>query len=115
MQKARMVGNYIQHLAEERHISTNELSELLGCTESQTKSFLKGRALASFEQLQRLAAQCGISAQDILNGDSQAYNKTVVHCMNEFEDNANRELILDLIDEYMDLVDAVRDADVTRA
>lgn len=115
MQKARMVGNYIQHLIEERHISTNELSHLLGCTETQIKSFLKGRALASFEQLQIIATQFGISVQDILNGDTQVYNKTVVHCMNEFENNANRELILDLIDEYMDLVDAVRDADVQRA
>ena len=51
MQKARMVGNYIQHLIEERHISTNELSHLLGCTETQIKSFLKGRALGWMDEL----------------------------------------------------------------
>ncbi len=115
MQKARMVGNYIQHLAEEQNVSVKELSDLMGCTELQTKSVFKGRALVSFEQLQRLAARFSVSVQDILNGDTRVYSKTVVHCMNDFENPANRERILDLIDEYMDLVDVVQNADEMRA
>ena len=110
MQKARMVGNYIQHLAEEQNVSLKELSDLMGCTELQTKLIFKGRALVSFEQLQRLSIRFSVPVQTILNGDVRVYSKTVVHCMNDFENPANREIILDLIDEYMDLVNVVQNA-----
>ena len=107
MQEARMLGNYVAHLAERKGLSISDMSKLLNCTEAQVFSFIKGRAYASFEQISKLAAELGASIEELLVGNEQIYNDTVVYCMNGFQDNSNREFILDLIDDYVDIVDAV--------
>ncbi len=109
MQQARMIGNFIKSQADRRHMSIADLAEILNCTDHQVMSLLKGRALASFSQLSLLAQRFEISVAEILHGNSETYNETVVHCMNRFQNPENREKILDLIDDYMDIVDAVSD------
>lgn len=107
MLEARMLGNYVEHLANDKGLSMSELSEILGCTQDRTYSFIKGRAFASFSQLSSLANALGVSIDNLLAGDVDSYNATVVHCMNDFDDASKREGILDLIDNYIDIVDAV--------
>ncbi len=102
-----MLGNYVELLAQRKGLSISDLSRILDCTENQVYSFLKGRAFASFAQISALATEFGASIEELLSGDIMNYNATVVHCMNEFEDPKNRETILDLIDDYVDIVDAV--------
>ena len=87
--------------------SISDLSRILDCTENQVYSFIKGRAYASFAQISTLATELGATIEELLHGDERTYNATVVHCMNDFQDNKNRETILDLIDDYVDIVDAV--------
>ena len=94
MQNARMLGNYVAHLADKKGLSFSDLGEVLG-------------SYASFSQISALAKLLGAPVQDLLRGDAEQYNKTVVDCMNDFQDPANREKILDLIDDYIDVVDAV--------
>ncbi len=107
MQKIRIIGNYIQHLATEQGISNAELSAILVCEERQVKALMKGRMFASFEQLSVLAQTFHVSVSDLIHGDIEQYNKSVVHCANQFSDINNREIILNLIDEYLDILDAV--------
>ena len=71
------------------------------------KLFLKGRAYISFEQLSLLATKLKVEVSSLLSGDEDGYNKAVVHCMNNFDNPNNRETILDIIDEYMDILDSV--------
>lgn len=107
MQEARMLGNYIENLAEEKGISTSTLSQLLGCSELQVARLFKGLSFASFSQISKLAEFLGTTVESLLSGDIDKYNRTVVHCMNDFQNNNNREKILDLIEGYVDIVDAV--------
>jgi transcriptional regulator with XRE-family HTH domain len=107
MQNARMLGNYVEYLAEQKGLSASDLSKALGCDQTKVTSFLKGRSYASFSQISSLAKMLGASVSELLAGDMQHYDKTVVDCMNEFQDTKNREMILDLIDNYIDVVDAV--------
>ena len=107
MQEARMLGNYVEHLANRNGLSTSDLANILGGDEGRVLSFIKGRAYASYAQISSLAATLGTTVEDLLNGDPDTYNATVVHCMNDFQNTANREVILDLIDDYVDIVDAV--------
>lgn len=107
MQKARMIGNYVEHLSKKNNTDLNKISEVLGCTEKQALSFIKGRSLASFEQISKLASFFQVTVNEILTGDIASYNDSVVHCMNKFDDNNKREKILDLIDDYMDIYDAL--------
>lgn len=107
MQGARMLGNYVGHLANCRNMSLSDLGNILGCSEKDVYSFLKGRTYASFCQISALADSFGVTVEQLLSGDETFYNTDVVHCMNDFQDTSKRELILDLIDDYIDVVDAV--------
>lgn len=107
MQQARMIGNYIEYLAEKQGLSMSDIGNTIGCKESQVTALYKGRALATFQQITDLANQLKVSVSELLNGDSTHYNETVVHCMNQFQNDENREKILDIIDDYMDIFDAV--------
>lgn len=107
MQKARMLGNCVEYLAKEKGIPNEVLCEVLQCNQTILLSFLKGRRIASFVQLSALAKTLGVSVAQLLKGDEKHYEESVVHCMNQFSDFKNREEILDLIDDYMDILDAV--------
>ncbi len=107
MQQARMLGYRVQKIADSCNVSPLELSEVIGCNVIQMKSFFKGRAYISFEQLSLIAKKLKVEVSSLLSGDNEGYNRDVVHCMNDFDDPNNRETILDIIDEYMDILDSV--------
>lgn len=107
MKEARMLGNHICQLAKSKGLSELELSQTLGCEEYQVNSLIKGRAFATFSQIQKLSEKLDTSIESLLKGDEESYNSTVVHCMNKFKNNENREIILDIIDDYIDIVDAL--------
>ncbi len=108
MQKARMMGNYVEHMANSTGISAYDISQAIHCSEDKVKSFFKGRAFLSFEQLTTLSNLIGVSFPDLIMGDENTYNATVVHCMNEFDSPQHREDILDLIDDYLDVANSLR-------
>lgn len=109
MQHARMIGYRVQKYADAKQVQTHELGTLIDCSDNQMKSFYKGRAFVSFDQLVILANHLGVSVSDFLAGSEDDYNRSVVHCMNGFEDPANREKILDIIDAYLDICDSITD------
>lgn len=108
MQKARMLGNCVEYLARKKEISTEKLCTVLQCDQTSLLSFLKGRYMASFSQLESLATALEVSVAQLLKGDAEHYEKSVVHCMNQFSDPENREKILDLIDDYLDVFNALQ-------
>ena len=107
MQQARMLGCRVEKISASCNVSPLDLSKVIGCSEIQIKSFFKGRAYISFDQLSKLADHLKIEISDLFCMNESDYNKAVVHCMNEFDHPDNRETILDIIDEYMDVLDSV--------
>lgn len=107
MQQIRMLGYRVQKISKACNVSPLELSEVIGCNEHQMNSFFKGRTYLSFDQLLLLADKLKVDVSVLLTGDEEGYNKEVVHCMNDFDNPNNREAILDIIDEYMDILDSV--------
>lgn len=108
MQKARILGNYVGKLANDAGISVYDIGQAIHCSEDKVKLFLKGRTFLSFSQLTSLSSLLGVSLPDLFRGDEATYNATVVHCMNEFDDPQKREEILDLIDDYLDVVNSLK-------
>lgn len=52
MQRARMIGNYVEYLAKTKNITNKQLCETLDYDEKQVRAFFKGRMLATFSQLE---------------------------------------------------------------
>ena len=107
MRKLRMLGNYVGYLAEQNGISDEELCGALGCGPTDLLSFLKGRRLVSFDRLAAVSAVLGTPVARLLEGDAGHYEESVVHCVGRFSDAENREMSLDIIDDYLDLLDAL--------
>lgn len=108
MKKARMFGNYAEYLVKQRGIDVLRLSKVLSCTETQVQAFFKGRAFPSYNQLSILAKALGTTPEKLMSGDESLYNETVVHCHGAISNPENREKILDMIDDYMDVYNAVQ-------
>lgn len=109
MLQARMLGNYAQHLATINNISEDSICTVMDCTKFELYSFYKGRSFLTFEQITNLAELLETTVDDLLIGDEQQYNASVVQCMNPFKDTQNREMILDLIDNYLDIKEMLED------
>ncbi len=107
MRKARVMGNYAQYLAEQKNISTSDLAVDLNCVPSKISELYKGLVYPTFPQISCLAKKLGVSVQELINGDSDIYDQTVVHCMNDFDHKENREQILDIIEDYIDILNSV--------
>jgi len=103
MKDMRMLGSMIQKKAHENNDSPESLSALIGCTIEQFSHLTKGLVIPSFEQLSQLASHFKITVDELLDGDKSYYEQNVVCYMGEFDDPANRETILDIIDDYIRL------------
>ncbi len=94
MKAARRLGSYVEELSIRNNITPIQLSELLKCDEHFIQRFFKGRALLTFPKLKLLADTLGVTVSDLLDDSNYIYDD-------------NREMILDIIDDYMDLYEAV--------
>ena len=107
MKQTRMLGNYVYQKALEKGLSIGDLSNAIGCEEHHMKAFVKGRLLLSYQKLSELAQFIKIDLKDLVNGDEETYNRTVVHCMSGLDKVEHREEILDIIDIYLDIKNSV--------
>lgn len=94
MKQARRLGSYIEELSIRNNITPIQLSKLLNCPEHFIQRLFKGRALLTFPKMKLLADTLGVSVGDLLDDSNYVYDE-------------NREMILDIIDDYMDLYEAV--------
>lgn len=107
MKNLRVLGSTIQKESLNQNLSLDVLGATIGCTATQMQSVCKGRLLCSFQQLNTLASTLGLPITTLLEGDKEYYEENVVHCMEHFTDSQNREKILDIIYDYLDVCDAV--------
>ena len=103
MEDMRVLGNMVQKLAQEESVTAEELGKMIGCTASQVEQLFKGRLFLAFDQLSAVANRFRTSLESLMDGDRKYYCETFVDCMGEFSQNENREIILDIIDDYLDL------------
>ena len=104
MKDLRLLGSTIRKISREKHI---RIEDTLGCSANDAAAILDGRVFPEFSALQKLSEEFGIQVSDLLSGDEEEYNRNFVHCMGSFDDPQHREKILDIIDDYLVLLDAI--------
>lgn len=107
MEQLRLLGSTIRKLSSENGVTENQMQELLNCSYDQVSAVYDGRVFPSFSELQQLAARFGTTVEALIKGDEEYYNTHFVHCMGKFKNPKNREKILDIIEDYLTLLDAV--------
>ena len=103
MKDLRLLGSTIRKFSQEKHI---HIEDILKCSADEAASILDGRVFPEYAALERLSDAFGITVSELLNGDKEYYNNNFVHCMGSFDELQNREEILDIIDDYLVLLDA---------
>lgn len=105
--KAREIGFSIRRLAEGNQETEQRLMDALGLTLFGLQKLYAGRVSLTEADLQKAADACGVELQGLSDVDREAYDKEVVHCMSPFQNRENREMILDLIFDYIDAREAL--------
>lgn len=106
MRDMRILGNMIQELSVKHSIPREVLCSQLKCTPDQLSALFKGRFFIPFESLEILSHTFNTTVTTLFDGDPMYYEQNVVHCMGTFTNPENREFILDLIDDYIDVREA---------
>jgi len=103
----RRMGHFVATKAKELQITGEELANGIGCSAEKISALFKGRLMLSYPQIELLATLLLVSPENIVHGDNTAYDTDFVHCMATFKEKDNREKILDFIDTYIDICEAV--------
>ena len=106
MFEMRRFGNMVQKLTEDKSITNQQIAQVLQLEEPEIRMLYKGKLYLSLEQLDALTAFLEEDLDTLLAGNSEYYEQEMVHCMTAFSDGANREMILDFIDAYLDIYEA---------
>lgn len=109
MSYARELGYTIhQAVAGDAH-KENEIRSALGLGEHEAQRLYSGRLFLTSSDIRKIASILNIPAMTLVNLDTSEYDKNVVHCMTPFKDRNNREMILNLINSYIDIKEALED------
>lgn len=87
------IGQYVEGSLKEKCLSIQDLSNVLNCSELDVKRFLKGRVIPTYSQLFNIANFLEVPIMELLKGDRISPEK---------------EKIIDLINNYMDILDSIR-------
>lgn len=107
MKEFRVIGNTIEKIAKEKNISLSSLAEKSGCSDRQFLLGVKGRNLFSFSQIEKIADALNESVSKLIPGDEDFYNKNYVDCVNSFSNPKNMDDVLDIIYDYLDIIDYI--------
>lgn len=107
MQRARILGNNIRRKAEEQGITKREIADLLGCSEERVIALYSGRVYLSYMQLQSVAERLGTPVTELITGGETEYKADMDKSFGVFSDDSNRERVLDIIEDYLDIREAV--------
>jgi len=88
-------------------MSDEVLCDKLGCTKDLLYRLFKGYVVPTVDQLDVLTKLFGKTTKELLAGDIEHYEASVVHYMNEFKRPESREKILDIIENYSELATVV--------
>lgn len=102
----RRLGVNIFTLMQKSGISREELAEKMNFTYRDMCRVLEGRLLLTPVQAARVVELLGTTMEYLLHCESDKFGPELQY-MKEFSDRENLDKILDLLDEYVDLKEAM--------
>lgn len=106
MSTMRTIGYKVFSLAKEKQ-AEEMLMKKLNFSSNDLRKLYDGRLAFSDEDLSVISEELKVPVDDILDYvETDAYPK-MVHCMSKFSRQENCDKILDIIDSYIDIKEAV--------
>ena len=102
----RKIGVNIFALMQNAGISREDLAEKLNYSYRDICRILEGRLMLPPAELKKIAGFFGITKQELIHYEADRFVPELQY-MKEFGDTNNLDKILDLLDEYIDLREAM--------
>ena len=100
----RRLGQNIKKASLEKYASTEAVAQAISLSVADVTRVFEGRLLLSPVKLKELSKLIGTSVRELLDVTGE-YD--FVECMGTFTNKENEDKILDMIDNYIDLLEAI--------
>ncbi|AKN33781.1 hypothetical protein Ccar_24325 [Clostridium carboxidivorans P7] len=111
MENARVLGNNITLLLNQKGISKEAFAKALGYSCFDVQKLCDARLLTTEEDIKDIADYFNVTTDELFTyRDDNAYTgEGFMHCMGKFNQPENREKILDIFDMYCNIKEALAD------
>ena len=99
---SRIVGKNIELAANKKYADIEDFRKDIGFSKRDFDRLFTGRVLVHYQKFKQIAELVEVPVVELLNTDK---DYTFVHAYGEFSNKENEHKILDLIDDYIDLVE----------
>lgn len=100
----RRLGYNIDQLMLKEGIQSCQVAEKLNCSEKDVWDIIEGKIVVVPEVMETIAEILGTKIEDLLHFESE-FSIPNLECSERFKYPDNQDKILDLIDEYVELVE----------
>lgn len=100
----RRLGSNIEKASKTKYSSITDFARDVGLSVNDVSRLFEGRLFLPPFYLKKISQLIGLPFDELINTDGEY---ALVDCMGNFKDEKNKDKILDLIDNYIDLVEAV--------
>ena len=107
MNNSRIIGNNISLELTKQSIDIIEFGKKIGFSVSDVHKLVEGRLFIPPFQLSKIADALGITKAEVIENRGMAEYNSLIHNFRDFQNEENQELVLDLIDMYADLAEAL--------
>lgn len=106
MSTMRTIGYKIFILAKEKN-AEKKLMEKLNFSSNDLHKLYEGRLAFSDDELSVISEELKVPVEDILDYEETEAYPEMIHCMSSFTRQENCDKVLDIIDSYIDIKEAV--------
>lgn len=107
MNYSRIIGDNITIELKNRSLSLLDLGDKIGFSDADMDKLTEGRLFLPPFQLTKIADAIGTTIDELIDERSNDEYSALIHNFRDFNNPDNQELILDMIDMYADLEEAV--------
>ena len=107
MASLRDLGYRIMTLSKNNEALISELCSKLNFSRLDLNRLFYGKLSLTPLQIKTVASTLSVSVEDLINYKNQDSYKDIVHCMSSFSSQENCNEVLDIIDSYVDIKEAL--------
>lgn len=108
MNNSRIIGNNISLELMNRSMELSVFAQKIDFSMNDIHKLIEGRLFLPPFQLKKIADTLGVSKSDLMTDKGSGEYDKLIHNFRDFKKPENQELVLDLIDMYADLAEALQ-------
>lgn len=107
MNSSRVIGNNVNLELRANSMELLEFGNRIGFSLADVHRLVEGRLFIPPKQLEKIASVFGITKEQLIEDRGMVEYNSLIHNFRDFKNEENQELVLDLIDTYADLAEAL--------